>query len=272
MTKTPAAGRYPHATERMSDENYRNNTFDYARPLSLEEIAKRWHRRWVGGKWTVMGPMQRDFLVAQGLMPGHRLLDVGCGPLRAGIHFVEYLDPGNYYGIEINQTLLDVGYEQELPARIRERLPRDHLRATDRFDCDFGVTFDYAIAHSVFTHVSLNQIRLCLYRVAQRMGPDGRFFATFFEAPPGHPLDQSINNGRRWTERNAFFYYRRDLKWAARWADCEMHYIGKWGHPGGQRMVEFRRAESKPAGRARPVKSGASGFTSRVKRALKGRT
>ena len=256
----------------MSDEDYRNATFDYARPLTGEEVANGWHRVWAWGKWSVMGPLQREFLVTQGLMPWHQLLDVGCGPLRAGIHFVDYLEPGHYYGIEINQSLLDVGYQQELPAPLRERLPRDHLRATDRFDCDFGVKFDYAIANSVFTHISLNHIRLCLYRVAQQLAPSGRFFATFFEAPPGHPIDASLNNGRRWTERNAYFYYRRDLKWAARWADCEMHYIGKWGHPSGKRMVEFRRAESKPAGRARPVNSGTSSLTSRVKRALKGRT
>jgi SAM-dependent methyltransferase len=253
----------------MSDEDYRNNTFSYARPLSGEEIANRHHRRWVGGKWKTMGALQRDFLVAQGLMPEHRLLDVGCGALRGGIHFVDYLLPKHYYGIDINPSLLEVGYEQELPARLRERLPRDHLRATDRFDCDFGITFDYVIAQSVFTHVSLNHIRLCLYRVAQRLEPDGRFFATFFEAPPGHPLDASLNDGRRWTERNAFFYYRRDLKWAAQWAELELHYMGKWGHPHGQRMVEFRRSKPKPPARALAIERGASLLPLRVKRPIK---
>ena len=71
---------------------------------------------------------------------------------------------------------------------VGEGTPRDHLRATDRFDCDFGVKFDYAIAQSVFTHVSLNHIRLCLYRVARQMQPEGRIFATFFEAPASGPL------------------------------------------------------------------------------------
>ena len=225
----------------MSDEPNRNSTFDYARALTPEELDRGWHRVWAGGKWDVMGPKQLEFLVGQGLLPTHRLLDVGCGPLRAGIHFVEYLEPRNYYGVEINESLLHAGYERELPRGLRDRLPRDHLRATDRFECAFGVPFDYAIAQSLFTHISLNHIRLCLFRVGQQLTPDGRFFATFFEAPPGHPLDQPLAGGRRWTERNAFFYYLRDLKWAARWAGCELRYIGEWGHPAGQRMVEFRR-------------------------------
>jgi hypothetical protein len=38
-----------------------------------------------------------------------------------------------------------------------------------------------AIAQSVFTHVSLNQMRLCLYRLARVMRPGGTFYATFCE-------------------------------------------------------------------------------------------
>jgi len=262
------------ATDHASDPQPRNRTFDYARPLSEEEIAAGHHRRWVGGKWQAMGTLQLDFLVGEGLMPSHRLLDVGCGALRGGIRFVEYLDPGNYYGLDINASLLDVGYEQELPAELRARLPRENLRATDRFDCDFGVAFDYAIAQSVFTHVSLNHIRLCLYRVAQRLGSDGRFYATFFEAPSGHAVDAPVR-GSRWTEQNPFFYYRSDLEWAARWAGLEMRYVGKWGHPAGQRMAEFHRPVDEPveerAGKQLTARRRASRLVSRVKRGSKRR-
>jgi SAM-dependent methyltransferase len=221
-----------------TDEN-RNKEIDYAAPLSDEEIATRKHRKRVGGQWAVMGPLQREFMIARGLQPHHRLLDVGCGALRAGSHFVDYLEPGHYYGIDINESLIDAGYTRELPERLRERLSRDHLRVTDRFDCDFGVQFDYAIANSVFTHVSLNHVRLCLYRVGRQLAPRGRFYASYFHAPLGHPLDESRNDGRRWTERNAFFYYGGDLVWAARNADLRVQFIGAWGHPGGQRMAEF---------------------------------
>jgi SAM-dependent methyltransferase len=238
-------------------DEYRYQTTDYAAPLSEEEIAKGQHRRRIGRKWAVMGPLQRDFMVAQGLQPQHRLLDVGCGALRAGIHFVEYLDSAHYYGIDINESLLDAGYANELPERLRGKLPREQLRATERFDCAFGVAFDYAIANSVFTHVSLNHVRLCLYRVARHLAPDGRFYASYFHAPPGHPVDLSRNKGRRWTERNAFFYFDSDLEWAARWADLDVRFIGDWGHPHGQLMVEFTRARQ-------PVRR--PGWAERVKR------
>jgi SAM-dependent methyltransferase len=205
----------------------------------------------VKGPWQQLGALQLEFLVAQGMKPRDRLLDVGCGPLRGGVHFVDYLDPGHYYGIDINESLLDAGYRQELSKPLRSKLPRDHLRATDRFDCDFGVQFDYAIAHSLFTHVPLNHVRLCLYRVARVMPPGGRFFATFFCAPLFHPLDQPCGEGRLWTERNAFFYYLPDVKWAARCAPWKVKYIGEWGHPSHQMMIEFRRTRFRPQARAR---------------------
>jgi len=222
----------------------RSHDIDYAAPLSEADIRKRSHRRRVGGQWDELGELQLEFLIAQGLRPEHRLLDVGCGALRAGVRFVEYLQPGGYYGIDINQSLLDAGFELELPDHLRSKLPRENLRATDRFDCDFGVQFDFAIAQSLFTHMSLNQIRLCLFRVAKVMPPGARFLASYFEAPRAHPLDESCADGRLWTERDAFFYYREDLRFAARESPWKLRNIGEWGHPRHQRMVEFRRIET----------------------------
>jgi SAM-dependent methyltransferase len=193
-----------------------------------------------------MGKHQLGFAVEHGLQPSSRLLDIGCGPLRAGIHFVRYLEPGNYYGIDVNESMLEAGYELEMPKELRAKLPRDHLRPTDRFDCDFGVKFDFAVAQSVFTHIDLNRIRLCLYRLAPQMLPGGRFYATFFEAPADFPLDgvldEEVEKRRpKVTERNPFWYWPGDLEWAARFAPWQFRYIGDWGHPRNQKMVEFTR-------------------------------
>src|SRR5829696_7156995 len=101
---------------------------EYAKPLTRAEIDDGRHRRRAGGLWTAMGKLQLDFMVEHGLEPTSRLIDIGCGPLRAGIHFVDYLDPGNYYGIDVNGTLLDAGYDVELSDDLRAKLPRENLR------------------------------------------------------------------------------------------------------------------------------------------------
>ncbi len=212
------------------------------RDFTDDEVAHRGHRKYVGGKWDEMGQLQLDFLVAHGLRPDMRFLDVGCGSFRAGRHLVRYLEPGHYYGIDINEHVIETGYTVELTDEERSRLPLENLRMTDRFDADFGVRFDMAIAQSVFTHVSLNHIRLCLYRVAKVMRPGGLFYATFRERPRDYPIDGMAPNF--YTERNEFWYYRRDLKWAAERTPFEYRYIGNWDQPRGQRMVEYTRTDA----------------------------
>ncbi len=215
---------------------------DYEDEFTAQQIARGKHRRRVGGLWDEMGELQLRFLRSHGMRPEHRLLDVACGALRGGVKFVDYLEPGHYYGIDINESLVEAGYQHELSPEQRERLPRANLRATDRFECDFGVPFDFAIAQSLYTHVSLNHIRLCLHRLGTVMPPGGRFFATYFGAPSTHPVDGVLPAKKGlWTERNPYFYYRGDLRWAARCTGWQVRFVGSWGHPRGQLMAEFRR-------------------------------
>lgn len=215
----------------------------YGFTLTDEQIAAGVHRGKVGRGWDETGKLQEQFLLAQGLEPTSRLLDVGCGALRAGVLLARYLEPGHYYGIDVNESLIRAALIHELPlAGLVDRVPAENLKVTDRFDCDFGVPFEFAIAQSVFTHLPLNHIRLCLFRLAQAMAPGGRFFATFFEAPDDAPYDSKVAQKVRhtWPERDPYHYRRDDLRWAAESvAGWNVRYIGDWGHRRGQQMMEF---------------------------------
>ena len=67
------------------------------------------HREAIGGLWDEIGDLQMRFLIAQGMQPGHRLLDVGCGSLRLGSRAVEYLDAQRYFGSDLNEVLIRAG-------------------------------------------------------------------------------------------------------------------------------------------------------------------
>jgi cyclopropane fatty-acyl-phospholipid synthase-like methyltransferase len=156
----------------MSD--FSRNTYTNVDRLK-ERVADRGHRKVIGGRWDQLGNLQLDFLVQRGLQPHHALLDVGCGPLRAGVKLVPYLDPGNYYGIDLSDILIEAGYEGEIvPNGLEDRLPRANLAVNSSFDASgFGRRFDFAIAQSVFTHVPWNDIRLCLEMLSDVMADDG---------------------------------------------------------------------------------------------------
>lgn len=237
----------------MTDIEHRVETSGILSPnyseqrFSAQDIAQGKHRTFVGGGWDAYGVQQVEFLTAHGLRPHHTFLDVGCGAFRAGRHLIDLLDAGNYYGIDANLDLLKAGYDVELTDEQRAKLPTRNLRANDRFDADFGVQFDMAIAQSVFTHISLNHIRLCLFRLGKVLRPGGKFYATFFEEPEHTPLDEiriRSEGGRPYlSEQNLFWYYRQDMAWAAGFGPWDFRYIGDWGHPRGQMMVEFTRRD-----------------------------
>ena len=120
-----------------------------------------WHRGTVRGTdafWDYLGKLQLDYLVEQGLQPEHYLLDVGCGPLRAGVHFIGYLEPGHYAGIDKRGDTLERARKIELPRYgLQDKNPKLLVNGAFEFT-KLGETFDYAIAQSVFTHLPLNTI------------------------------------------------------------------------------------------------------------------
>lgn len=218
-----------------------NKYYDAARVARL--VATGRHRDAVGGAWDEIGQLQLRFLVERGLRPHHRLLDIGCGSLRAGIHFVDYLERNHYFGTDLSESLLDAGYTVELSEAGKQKLPRGNLICNGDFVFDWAqVKFDFAIAQSVFTHLPLAYFRTCLERLTAVMQPGGMFFATLFDVPETHPLDEPFTqrHGRE-THRDADPYHAHvsdvvrlcdDLPWRPSW-------IGEWGHPRFQRIIQF---------------------------------
>lgn len=215
----------------------------YWRELSEDDIARGQHRAEIGSMWEEVGLLQFQYVRGRGLAPAHRLLDVGCGPLRGGVHFIRYLEPGHYYGIDINRSLL-LGGEAELhAARLADRAP--HLAVTGGFDArGFGVTFDHVIAISLFTHLFANQIARCLTRVAEVMTPASQLHATFFEAPDPVHLDdiEHLRGIVSHYDADPFHYSVQEMELLARSAGLTTTAVGDWGHPRGQRMLRFELA------------------------------
>ena len=177
-----------------------------------------------------------------------QLLDLGCGSLRGGVHFVRFLDPHKYFGLDINPHLLDAGYERELvPLGLAPKLPRSHLAASADFDAsDFGQTFDYVLSVSVWTHLPLSAVEESMRKVADVLAPTGRFYATYFRCPEEAPLSTPIVQYAEGMERIVTYgdrdwFHHKDsaLRDTAHRAGLRMRVIGDWGHPRSQLMLEF---------------------------------
>jgi SAM-dependent methyltransferase len=129
--------------------------------------------------WLKIGQMQFDYLVSHGLKPGMRMLEIGCGNLRAGRLFIDYLEAGDYYGIDISPDILLAAQRTVTEAGLQDKLP--HLALVSDLKLAFLPSgyFDVVHAHSVFSHSPIEVIGECLAHVGRVMKPDGFFDFTF---------------------------------------------------------------------------------------------
>lgn len=150
-------------------------------------------------RWLALGQMQFDYLTEHGLKPEHRMLDIGCGNLRAGWRFIDYLHEGNYYGIDISPDILVAGKKVLAERGLQEKLP--HLTITQDLTFDFlpEGRFDVVHAHSVFSHSPLEVIEECFANVGRVLAPGGFFDFTF---------DRTEGNEHHVLRED--FYYRTD--------------------------------------------------------------
>jgi hypothetical protein len=199
-------------------------------------ISHLGHRDYVGGLWEEVGRLQFDFLIAEGLRPSHVLLDIACGALRGGVHFIPYLDRGNYLGIEKERTLVERGLADELPADVREEKAPELLIDGSFAFARLSKAPDYALAQSLFTHLPPGEIERCLTRLRAVARPGCRAYATFFETAAAEPRPDRAHDHVNWRyTRDEMLGFGRRCGWQAR-------YVGDWGHPRGQVMVALTPA------------------------------
>ncbi|HUD38277.1 MAG TPA: class I SAM-dependent methyltransferase [Streptosporangiaceae bacterium] len=145
--------------------------------------ASRSHEGAVGShnhdSWLEIGQLQFDYAVGHGLKPEMRMLEIGCGNLRAGRLFIDYLDPGGYYGMDISPDILLAAADTVTQFGLQAKLP--HLTLVKDLKLAFlpDDHFDFVHAHSVFSHSPIEVIEECLEHVGRVMTAGGFFDFTF---------------------------------------------------------------------------------------------
>ena len=190
----------------------------------------------IGGMWEELGALQFEFLKGEGLRPHHRLLDVGCGSLRGGRHFIRYLDAGRYVGVDISEGVLGAAHDLVEREGLRPKRPRLLLNETKRLDfsevaASGAGPFDYLLAQSVFTHLMPEHIEECVRSLPRVLAPGGAFYFTFNEG--------AHQQKARWIKgfKQPFSFYE-DLAGRHGYR-VERVSAEAYPHPRGQKMVRL---------------------------------
>ena len=202
----------------------------------------------VGGLWEQLGKLQFEYLVQNGLKPYHFLLDVGCGSLRGGIHFIRYLENGHYFGIDKDTQILDGGKIELEENNLLSKKPI--LKIDGNFDfVSLNQKFEYALAQSVFTHIPLSEIKKCLDNVEKVLVDEGKFYATFFENyrkdDSNEPIIIKSDDGFRietYPDKDPYHYRFSEFEKLVRDTTLSVEYIGDWNHPRYQKIMVFSKS------------------------------
>ena len=155
------------------EERYRR--FMKVRAFFNPELAIGQHE---GSAPIKVGRLQFDYLRKQGLKPQNSLLDYGCGALRLGRYVIPYLEPGQYYGLDISESI--IAYAQRLVARSNLAQCAPSLCPIKESGIPIEKSFDYIIAQSVFTHTDPDTTLVIMRAAAEHMHDSSQFLATFW--------------------------------------------------------------------------------------------
>jgi SAM-dependent methyltransferase len=193
-----------------------------------ERIAAMGPRTFIGGgtdeAWHHIGKMQYHYLVSSGLRAHHKFLDVACGCLRLGQWLIPMLDEGNYYGLDGSEELISHGIEDEMLYNVIST-KKPNFATNYNFNLDFIDYFDFAIAQSLLTHLTLRDIELFFKKVKKKMKAGSKLYCTFFEGQGFDADDSSSDSNLNW------WYKFETLQNSAEKQGLTLAYIGDWGHP-----------------------------------------
>ncbi|TYG95842.1 hypothetical protein ES288_A11G300600v1 [Gossypium darwinii] len=144
--------------------------------LLVEEHHSNYGEPWAGGRDVF------EFLAESSrLTANSRVLEIGCGTLRVGLHFIRYLKPEHFHCLERDELSLMAAFRYELPSQgLLHKRPLI-VCGEDMDFAKFGsdVMYDLIYASAVFLHMPDKLVWVGLERLVSRLKPyDGRIFVS----------------------------------------------------------------------------------------------
>jgi SAM-dependent methyltransferase len=136
--------------------------------------------------WEAAESKFQRWLKTMALKKTQRLIEYGCGSLRLGAHFIRYLEPGRFFGMDVVSGFYETGLEALGPAMVAEKKPR--LGVIDEATLADGVAFaaDFVCSNTVCVHVHPDEIQQYfrnLVRLTAKPGARLVFNAVLLDRP-----------------------------------------------------------------------------------------
>lgn len=164
----------------MYENNYKAKEF-------LAGVDKSADKYRTNDAWEVRKNTYFAFLKKKGLDKDTRLLDIGCGAMPVAHAVLPLFETGQgvYFASDISKKTVSVGMLLLRHAGLN--IDSKNVCLTDhfRFPEDWAPVH-MAFSNSVFSHINLNSIYLCLYNLNKVMIEGGTYYSSFIMADSDH--------------------------------------------------------------------------------------
>jgi SAM-dependent methyltransferase len=195
------------------------------------------------GYWKELQEYQLNLLKKMGLLPHHRLLDIGCGPLQGGLAFIDYLEPWCYCGVDIRESAIEEAHKQIKRARLTGKQPFLAVSRTFGKDELRGLQFDFIWCCQVMYHLD-EALLGSLFEIASLLlAPGGSLLGDII----GYP--NNVTDSSNWSGFRFFLHTLESILNKAHGCGLsvqEMGTIEEFGYPGEidlntNRLLKFEK-------------------------------
>ncbi len=173
-----------------------------------------------------------NWVKQRGIKPEHICVDFGCGSLRVGQHFIGYLQPGNYLGLDIVDKFYQDGLSLLDKDMISTKSPWLGIISPETLSIAKSRQPDFIYSTAVMQHVPAQDLTAYLGNIFAMMN-DRTMAATNFKV-----ADMQTRIGA-----NAWAHTEKTVADAVRRTDAAMPFkILRWSKDPQQRMLIASRS------------------------------
>lgn len=122
-------------------------------------------------------------LFTLGLLSTHKVADYGCGRLRTGRHLIAFLDPGNYYGLDVTEKFFSAGVAEINEDLVTKRKPHFYVIDRQTIQRLSEINFDFVLLEGVLQCVPPSKLKDLVGNLSYLCAEHTRVIASLLEAP-----------------------------------------------------------------------------------------
>lgn len=172
-----------------------------------------------------------DYLKLRGLKKNMSFLDYGCGAINSGRFFINYLNIGNYVGVDISKEAINLGKHRIIDFNLSHKKPcLIHLLTLNNLSL-LNKKFDIVWGQSVLTHMPPGDLLLFLQKIKFSLNQNFKIYFTFGFDKNG-PVQKKFKD----------WYYNNDfLEKIGKENNYKVSFLKDWKHPASvtDKLVQF---------------------------------